>query len=46
MYEDGNGVDPDFEKAIHWYTEAAKQGLTPSQLSLINIANEGNLDSI
>ena len=26
MYYSGQGVEPDFEKALYWFSEAAKQG--------------------
>ena len=34
MYENGIGVKQDYDKAIFWYTEAAKQGDTNAQNNL------------
>lgn len=31
MYEQGEGVQPDLQKAVCWYKEAAKQGYTEAQ---------------
>ena len=34
MYKHGNGVPPNPQKAIEWYTKSAKQGYTPAQNDL------------
>lgn len=33
-YQKGLGVKQDYDKAIQWYTEAAKQNIAPAQLNL------------
>ncbi len=37
MYDDGRGIPQDFQKAIYWYTKAAKQGDTKAQTSVARI---------
>ena len=34
MYEEGKGVEQDYEKAFDWYQQAARQGFAPAQLRL------------
>jgi len=34
MYEDGNGIEEDIDKAVYWYTKAAEQGLADAQFEL------------
>ena len=37
MYEDGNGVDQNFEETIKWYRKAAEQGDAAAQNNLGHI---------
>ena len=42
MYEKGEGVSLDFEKALYWYQKAAQRGLVAAQNRLKKLAQQGN----
>ena len=42
MYELGNGVEEDMDKAVYWYTKAAEQGLADAQYELGLIYSNGD----
>ena len=37
MYENGNGIDKNIDKAIYWYEQTAKQGCQNAQIKLKNL---------
>jgi TPR repeat protein len=41
LYDDGNGIDRDYEKAAHWYRAAAEQGHDWAQFSLGTLYEKG-----
>ncbi len=44
MYDHGKGVPKDTQKAIIWYTKAAKQGLSISQFNLAQTYSDMGTD--
>ena len=45
MYKYGEGVKPDDEEAMAWYTKAAQNGYAPAQNNLAKMYNDGWLNS-
>lgn len=45
MYKHGQGVKPDDEEAMAWYTKAAQKGYAPAQNNLAKMYNDGWLNS-
>lgn len=43
MYMGGRGIKPDFDKAMHWLTEASSQNYIPAQTSLGRLLIDGRL---
>jgi TPR repeat protein len=41
LYEQGNGIKQDIEKAIYWYGEAAKQGYHPAVSRMTALIRDG-----
>jgi TPR repeat protein len=39
MYESGDGVEKDMQRAVMWCRKAAEQGYAPAQYNLANLAN-------
>jgi TPR repeat protein len=42
-YEDGNGVNQDYEKAVEWYRKAAVQGYEDATKALERMKAEGKI---
>ncbi|MCX8627214.1 sel1 repeat family protein, partial [Gilliamella sp. B3976] len=42
MYDEGDGVDVNKEKAIYWYTKAAEQGGREAQNNLGALYQQGD----
>ena len=40
MYDEGNGIKQDKQKAFYWYTKAAEQGYLYAQYNLANMYYE------
>ena len=41
MYENGEGVEQDYQKSFQWHQSAAEQGYPPAQCSLANLLEQG-----
>jgi len=41
MYEKGQGVNPDYGIAAHWYLKAAEQGFSRAAINLANLFEQG-----
>ena len=42
MYDEGDGIEQDKQKAVYWYTKAAKQGLSEAQYNLVLLYDKGD----
>lgn len=42
MYENGKGIDVDYEKALFWYKKGAEQNYAPAITNLAHIYQKGN----
>jgi len=42
MYDKGDGIKQDKQKAVYWYTKAAKQGLSEAQYNLAVMYDKGD----
>ena len=42
MYDNGDGTEPDKQKAFYWYTKAAEQGYPKAQYNLAYLYYQGD----